>query len=201
MTSPRRIKSTRVPIVALALWVTISVLWAELVGAPHLYGWPLLVLRPEDCSQPDAWVWIVDLIGACVLLAATWLVASWCFRTIARGFQFRLSTLLGVAATVAVIVAVWRWSADHLADVFIRFGDQDEDEMGTSAMLDLTGFLVWSPPWILPMRLVVRLGVVSGLGCAVYVAGCLFANAVRRCLGVTRRRYESDKGIGSQTDI
>src|SRR5215469_7223867 len=86
-----------VAIVLLALWITVSILWVELAGFPYLYGWPLLVLRPPGYDQPHAWVWVVDLLAACLSLGSTWVVAIRICRARMRGLQFRLATLLSVA--------------------------------------------------------------------------------------------------------
>lgn len=180
-------------IVIVAIWITAAIFWAELGGIPHLYGWPLTVLRPEGYDQPSVWVWIVDALGAFAAITATWWMAVRCCRAINRGYQFRLSSLLGAVATIAVIAAIWRWSDDHLGDLFVSLDDQADDEIGTSAMVQLTAFMVWLPPLVRPFQLVVRLGVVAGLGCAVYLAGWLSlrlgAQARRRlCHGSDQHR-------------
>jgi hypothetical protein len=155
----------------LAIWITNSVLVAELGGVPHLYGWPLLVLRPEGFDQPRAWVWAVDFLGACVLLGSTWAVGIRICRAQARGMRFRLATLLGVVAATAAVAAVWRWSADHLLFEVAQFGDQGDDLLGTSAVLDLTAFMAYLPHWARPAQVIVRIGVLAGLGCTAYVVG------------------------------
>jgi len=171
--------SDRVAILILTSWISASILWIELGGFPYLYGWPFVVVRLGGFDQPPIWVWIADALAACGSLTATGRVATWCCRATTRGYQFRLSTLLGAATTIAVIAAVWRWSADHLGDVTISFARQRDDEIGPSAMLDLTAFMFHWPRWMRPMQLLVRFGAVAGLGCAIYVAGSLLRRLAR----------------------
>lgn len=136
-----------------------------------------------SANPADAWVWAVDLLGAFALLGATWAAATWSYRAQKQGVRFRLATLLGVVAVTAVVAAVWRWSEDHILLEVARFGDQgDELAIATAAVLDLTAQMVYLPQWAQPGQLVVRAGVLAGLGCMVYVIGRGFATLAGRRL-------------------
>jgi len=188
-----RVDAARGTIVALALWVTVSILWTELGGIPNVYGWPLHVVRMVGWNQPSAWVWGVDFASAIVSLAATWFLAMRAWIAVTKGLQFRLSTLLGVTTAFAVVAAVWRWSDDNFGDVVIPFDIRGEEGVvGTSAYLDLTAFMMWLP--ILRLHLGVRLCVASGLGCAIYVAGSLLTRFAARLASRGGRREKGSLG-------
>lgn len=170
----RRLAQFRWLIRAMAIWATLSVSWFELGGVPHLYGWPLCVIRPEGCEQPPVLVWIVDLIGWSLVVATTWFLAIRCNRAILRGFQFRLATLFGVMGTCAVVAAVYRVTMDNL-DV-LSFSLAKSDELATIVAVDFIAFWNWVHPWMRPVGSLLRLGLWVGLGCFVWVAGWFFAN-------------------------
>jgi hypothetical protein len=168
-------------IMVLSTWVTASILWAEISGFPYIYGWPWRVVRLVDGDQPDFLVWICDFVGACGLITATWFAAVRCCRARMTGFRFSLGTLLGVATSVAIVMAIWRWSADHLFEP--KFGG--DGEFGTTiAALDMTAFMAYVPasiPLSQVVRWIVRIGLAAGLGCTIFVVG-RFAIVFVRCI-------------------
>src|SRR5512146_1133905 len=102
-------------ILALALWVMISLVFAELAGFPRHYGWPLSVIRFEGFAisvQPPLWVWLVNLAAGSLILAGTYSAFVQCTRAFARRFQFGLATLFGLIATVAVTAAICRLKSE-----------------------------------------------------------------------------------------
>lgn len=143
-------------------------LWFELAGIPHLYGWPLCVIRPKGCDQPPAWVWAVNLAFGITVLAAIWCLAATCLRVVSRGFQFRLATLFGIIAVAAIIAALYRATLDHLDALIVQ---SSENRFATVVTVDLMGLWNWMPAWLQPVALLVRLGALFGLGCLIYLAG------------------------------
>ena len=170
MTNPRRPVLVRGLIVAVAAWVGVSVLLAETVGFPNWYGWPLMIMRQPGYPQPPIAVVSFNLVFACLVAAATWFVAKRLISALATNFQFRLSTLLGVIAALAVLGGVWRGTFNYLGVLSLSFSSNDN--YGTYAVLDFTAHMIRLPPSIL---VVVQLGVAFGMGCAIYVAGVLLA--------------------------
>lgn len=172
-------------ILALGLWATISLVFAELAGFPRHYGWPLWIIRLEGFAvsvQPPLWVWLVNLAAGSLILAGTYGAVVHCTRS--RGFQFGLATLFGLIATVAVTAAICRLKSEipgsqvypplpsaGFAGTFIIY-----------VLVDLTASRVELPPPIQPLRLVVRAGVLFGLACTIYQMGWLAVKLLNRVL-------------------
>jgi hypothetical protein len=170
-------------IIAMAAWIYLCVVSAEVVGFPNLYCWPLVVIRPEELPQPPAWVVVIDVAAAFLVLGATALVTMWCWRAVAHQIQFRLSTLLGATAILAVVGAIWRAGQDVF---WIALSGSETDVLTTSLMFNPTLLLHWQPTWFPPLPLI-RLGVLLGLACTIYIAGLCIVMLGTRCLGLTRR--------------
>jgi hypothetical protein len=180
----RPLRIARWLILALAFWVTISLLLTEFAGLPRRYGWPLWVGRFEGfavSAQPPFWVWLVNLAAGSLILAGTYGAVVHCTRVLASGFQFRLATLFGLIATAAVIAAIGRLKSEvpgsqvypplpsaGFAGTFIIY-----------VLVDLTASRVELPPPFQPMRLAVRAGVLFGLACTIYGMGWLAVRALR----------------------
>lgn len=180
--SPAYLRVIRGAIVLMAAWVTLSVMCAEVVGFPNGYGWPLLILRPVGFPQPPGWIVVVDIAAGCVSIGAAAAVGLSCRRAISRQIQFRLRTLFGATAVAAVVAAIWK--ATKGRSMALTFPCYEADGITTSVMFNpvLHVYSKWFPPLAQ-----IRLGVLLGLACAIYVAGRSFIVLGMRCIGPTRR--------------
>jgi len=168
-------------------WVSYSVLCAELLGYPHVYGWPLWVARSEEAPPPPAWVVLANLLFALMAVGATILVARWCSRIPAGRIQFRLSTLMGLVAVIAVLLGAWRANIQGVLNF------QPSISSGPIPVIvvivDLTCEYGFRPIWMRgPLSLFIRLGVVLGLACSIYSAGRFAVRIVERLM---RRKSKS----------
>lgn len=185
-------------IVTMAVWVTLCVVCVELTSFPFVYGWPLLVIGFGGGLPPPEWAVFVDFLAACIAIGATVLVALRVHRVTSHRVQFRLSTLFRAITVCALTAAIWR-AGDGFEGGFTV---SDVDAQGriarlcagphrevfdTLVALDLTVRHPWLPDWFPPI-IFVRLGVLLGLACTIYIAGRSFIMLGKRCLGPTRRK-------------
>ena len=171
-------------------WVFSAILCAELLGYPHVYGWPLWIVRVEEAPPPSTWVVLANLLFAMMAVGATILVARWCSRIPAGRIQFRLSTLMGLVAVVAVLLGAWRANIQY--HDLLSSGKRSEDhpaELFTFFIVNLTCEYGHRPIWMRgPLSLFIRLGVLLGLACSIYSAGRFAVQIVERLM---RRKPKS----------